>query len=244
MKKDHELLAEVQHLQELNQFKSEFLTTISHQLKAPLASIKWAAEFLISQKQSEKVAKEHLLSIHRSAEQMIALVDNLSKAAKLESGTFPINRQEVDLRKLIEENVSILKPKAEVKSQKVLLDFSEDVMIVSVDSTLFREAFSNILDNAITYAPESSAISVLVKKEKKDYVISVSNQGPAIPEEEQKKIFIKFYRGESVLEAKPGGSGLGLFVAKAAIEALGGKIWFKSPVQDLGGVSFFLSLPA
>ncbi len=107
----------------------------------------------------------------------------------------------------------------------------------------FNEAFKNILDNAINYSSENSKVEVKIDKKDNNYVVSVHNDGPAIPDQDRNKLFTRFYRGEGGVRTKPSGSGLGLYVAKSNIELLNGKIWFESPTNDNQGVTFYISLP-
>ena len=105
----------------------------------------------------------------------------------------------------------------------------------------FSEAVKNILDNAISYAPENAYIDLVLKKAEESYILSIHNSGTAISEEEKGRIFTKFYRSDDAKRLLPEGSGLGLFYAKSCIEVSGGKIWFES--EKGKGTTFFISIP-
>jgi len=238
------LIKDVQRLQDVNKFKTEFLSVISHQLQTPLSSIKWAAELLLSKNKLTHEQAEKLKSMQQSSEQLIRMVQNLLRVSKLELGSLPLKFAPVDLKNLVKNEVEIMKPKAEGKGQKIILiGVSEFSIKIQADIDIVSEAVQNILDNALIYGPERTKIEVRCSREENFYVLSITNDGPAITGEEKEKIFTKFYRGQVAQAVRPGGSGLGLYVAKSAVEAHGGKLWFESPVKGNRGVTFHIGLP-
>ena len=171
------------------------------------------------------------------------MVNDLLSAAKLEGGKIIANRARTDIVKLIENE--FLMEKTEIERKKIKVDFRKetDLREVEVDILLFGQAIKNLLENAVAYSPEDSEITVALTADKSNFAVSVHNEGAGIPEMEHDKLFTKFYRGPVAQRLRPEGSGLGLFIAKLAIEANGGNIWFESPTHDGGGVTFFVSVP-
>lgn len=234
----------IHRLEEANKTKSEFISIASHQLRTPLSAIKWLIELL---KENRSLPQEEVLKlndIYESNERLIRLVNDLLNVSRMESGGLVVSPRPVNLVNLINSCVNLYKPSIEIKKQKITVSIDTEVKEVNLDPVIFNEVLNNILENAVVYAPEDSEIKVGLRRENNNYIISVHNEGPAIPEMEHEKLFTKFYRGPVAQKLRPTGSGLGLFIAKASIEAHGGKIWFESPTgPDSVGVTFYVSIP-
>lgn len=237
------LTRNVRELEEMNKSKTEFISIASHQLRTPLSSMKWLIESLRKDDHFSDKQEEKLANIYESNERLISLVGDLLSISRLEAGSVASKRQPTDISELIRETMTLFEPVAKSRNVRVELSITDDIKTLSIDRALFSEAFENILDNAIAYSPEGSAVAVSVSKRNDEYLIGIRNDGPGIPEIEHDKIFNKFYRGPLAQKLRPRGSGLGLFIAKLAMEANQGKIWFESPIKDGNGVTFWLSLP-
>lgn len=237
------LLDTIHRLERANQLKSEFISIASHQLRTPLSAIKWVIELLMDNNNLSPDYKGKLQDIYTSNQRLIVLVNDLLSAAKLEGGKIIANRIKTDVAKLVENEITM--QKSEIGRKKIKIDFKKETnnIEISVDTLLFGQVIKNLLENAIAYSPEDSEISIDLREEKNDLVFSFHNEGPGIPEMEHDKLFTKFYRGPVAQRLRPEGSGLGLFIAKLAVEANGGNIWFESPTHDGGGVTFFVSVP-
>ncbi len=137
----------------------------------------------------------------------------------------------------------MLKPIAVTKNQKIFFEIPDDVHIVKICNEYLARAFQNVFDNAITYGSEGSDILIKLgeNKEHTSYIVSVHNFGPIIPNEEMPRIFEKFHRVPGSEKIKPTGTGLGLFIAKSAIELNGGKIWIES--EENKGTTVYFTVP-
>jgi PAS domain S-box-containing protein len=225
----------------LEQAKNDFLSLASHQLRTPLSAIKWTLEGLMQDSDLKERQKQYLRDVYSSNERLIGLVNGLLNVARIEAGKRIVNKQPTNLVDLIDYSYKTCKPNAEKRGQTIKLFIDAPLKKIRIDRTLFNETFNNLLSNAISYGSENSKITVRVKLEEKSYVISVNNFGPPITKSDRDKIFNKFFRGQNVESYAHVGTGLGLFLAKAAAEANGGKIWFESNAKD--GTTFYFTVP-
>ncbi len=232
-------------LQKAGKAKSDFVVMASHQLRTPLSAIKWLLQPLLEESDNlTPEQRQKLRAVYQSNERLINLVGDLLSTTKLESGEVVAKREPADLGSLIEGAVKTLQPEAEMNKVRIRTRAEGDLKKIKLDPILFAEAFKNILDNSLGFAPAGSVVDITVSRRGGDYVIGVHNDGPAVTEEERVKLFAKFYRGPLAKSRRPEGSGLGLFFARAAMEALGGKVWFESPTNpDNTGATFYLGVP-
>jgi len=235
-----EVFRDITKEKEIERAKTQFVSLASHQLRTPLTSTKWLIEILMEENLT-KEQKEKIKNLFLANERLITLVNDLLDVSRVESGRVDYHQEEVNLIDLINREVELLKLPAEKSGKKIIFSKKDSRATVKTDPILFDEAFKNILDNAVTYSPEGSDIYVRLEKDGDNYLVSVNNQGPLIPEGDKHKIFSRFYRSEEGRKIKPEGSGLGLFIAKSAVETLGGKIWFES--SEKKGVTFSMSIP-
>jgi signal transduction histidine kinase len=215
---------------------------IFHELRAPLTAIKWTTESLLEEN-LEVGQKSKLQDIYKTNQFLITLVNDLLNVSRIESGRFKANKKSVDVAEAMREIISMFQPIAAKKNQTIALEMKCELKPVSVDRDLFVRVLENLLDNAIGYGSEGSRVFVIAdcSPQQRFYIIAVTNQGQVIPEEDKQKIFSKFYRSGSARKIKPTGTGLGLFIAKSAVEANGGRIWFESSKDR--GTTFYFTVP-
>lgn len=237
------LLEDIKKLKQINKIKSEFLSIASHQLRTPLSSIKWLIELLMETNKLEEDQKEKLRDIYKSNERLIELVDDLLSATKLETGSFSINHQPINLVELLKGCIASLRPVADSHNQKLNFIVEGEIKPIEADPMLLSQAFINILDNAFAYSPYGAEVVINLKRDDGHYIIAIHNFGSPIPESDHDKLFTKFYRGATAARLRPSGSGLGLFISKMAVESNGGSIWFESPTPDGEGTTFYISFP-
>jgi PAS domain S-box-containing protein len=227
---------------ELDRAKTDFISLASHQLRTPLSSMKWVMELLLQQKEglSEKQL-DKLNDLHTSNERLIQLVNSLLNIARMETGKLQATKKPARITDLIQSSCRLIKPSADKKGQSIHCDVRSDVAESAVDPMLFDEAFNNLLSNAINYGAEGTDIRVTVDRKDGEYLVSVNSHGLVITPEDQERLFTKFFRSAEARSAVSAGTGLGLYIAKAAVEANGGKIWVDSTAEN--GTTFFFTVP-
>jgi signal transduction histidine kinase len=225
---------EISKEKEIAHAKTDFVAIASHQLRTPLSTIKWYADFLVSGDAGDlsEVQKKYLTQIYVSNERLIELVNGLLDVSRIDVGTFSIEPEPTDVIEKME--TALCKFKKDIEVKNLTIEKSFDVFgPINLDPRLTKIVFENIVSNSVKYTPEGGKIRVEIKKTDKDIFIKVSDTGMGIPREQQPKIFTKLFRADNAKKAETVGNGLGLYIAKAVIEKSGGKIWFESPSLDL-----------
>ncbi|MFA5270129.1 MAG: PAS domain S-box protein [Patescibacteria group bacterium] len=230
---------------QIDTMKSEFVSVASHQLKTPLAGIKWITELLLGdkiEKPSEKQI-EYLNDIQSSNNRMLKLVNDLLDVSHIETGRkFEIVKQPTDIAELV--GMALKNNQQLAKDKQVTVTIckgAEPKLSLNVDSDKIRQVFENLINNAIKYSKEGGQVEIGCQHGKKEITLSVKDNGIGIPQSQQNRVFEKFFRADNALTQATDGTGLGLYIAKAIVEAHGGKMWFES--EENKGTTFFFSLP-
>ena len=234
----------VEQIMMANKIKSEFVSIVSHQLKAPLTGMRWASDVLTSNKIGELNDKqeEYLKDIQESTSRMIRLVNDLLDVSKIESGKMEIRLQDVDLKEIVEISIKELTSFARANNVEFVVDIERGTGKIKTDPIRIKMVIQNFIDNAIKYtSSKKGVVKVLLENKAKNIYCSVEDNGLGISKVEQARIFDKFFRGSGMAKKQTIGTGLGLYIAKAAIESSGGKIGFKSEKQK--GSTFWFTLP-
>lgn len=216
---------------------------VTHQLKIPLTRNKWLLDYLINDPTdgySEK-QKELFQKIYADNERAIGLVDEMLHAGKEESSEAGIDKIKTDLPELVEKIIDEIRSDAERKNIKLTFQKSGDIPPVLVDPQKIRYVFENLFTNAVHYTPRGELISINMDCIENEISVSVKDTGIGIPQDEQSKIFGKFFRASNARKTENDGNGLGLFIIKRIMEEHGGKIWFES--RENVGSTFWVSLP-
>jgi PAS domain S-box-containing protein len=229
---------------EVDKAKTEFVSLASHQLKTPMSAVNWYSEMLMDEdvgKLTDK-QKDFLKEIREGNDRMVKLVNGLLNVSRIDMGTLSIVPELVDLKKMFESVLGELQFGAEAKKLKIVKSYDATLPKISLDPNLMRIVVQNLLSNAVKYTREGGEIKVEVKKQNaKDVLITVKDNGYGIPKKQQPSIFKKLFRADNAKTMKVEGTGLGLYVAKAVVDAFGGKIWFES--EENKGTAFYITLP-
>ena len=244
VKRDKELTLANEKLHELDKIKTEFLSIAAHQLRTPLSAVKWILSVLLEE-HSAKLAPEqkaYLIKGEESNNRMIRLVDDMLNVTRIENGKSKFNFYLLSLPDILKNVVEGFKSRVQEKDIRLNYTQSEDSYPkIFIDPEKISFLMENLLENALRYTPNGGAISVTLSKEADYLVVSVTDTGIGIPDDEQRNIFTKFFRATNAVRTVTDGNGLGLFVAKDAIERHGGQISFTSKVGE--GTTFRFQIP-
>ncbi len=235
------LWRDVTHDKELEQIKSQLLSTVSHELRTPLASIKGFATTLLREDvQWDKATQQEFLRIiEDESNRLEELIDNLLDMSQVEAGGLRIAREPVQLRRLVREAVEQAQRRTE--AHWFVVDLPAELPRVWADPRRIRQVLNNLLENAVKYSPDGGQITVACEVKGDSILVSVADQGQGIPPGDLERIFDRFYQVDGGATRKTGGSGLGLAIAKGIIEAHHGSIWAESAVGQ--GSIFRFTLP-
>lgn len=235
-------LVDINAQKKVDQVKSEFVSLASHQLRTPIAAMKWNLELLIAKHSGELTAtqREYLKKFEKNLVRMDKLVGDFLNVAKLELGTFVANDQSVSPREVIEELVEEYRERAESKEVSIVTKIDERILPVTTDPQLIRMILGNVVSNAVKYTPQSGTVTLRVGQKGSQVLFEVSDTGIGIPIEEHDKIFGKIYRASNARLKVAEGTGLGLYIAKQASEVIGGVLSFVSVENE--GTTFTLAL--
>ncbi|MFQ5576877.1 MAG: ATP-binding protein [Anaerolineae bacterium] len=232
---------DVTRLHEADDLKETLLAVISHELKTPVSIIKGYAGTLAREDANwdRDTLGEGLAVIEEEADRLNTLITNFLEASRLQTGNLKLQKTEVFIPDLARSAVDALK--ATTTRHRFEVDFPPDFPPVPGDYERLNEVLTNLLGNAIKYSPQGGRIAVGGKTLPNAVHIYVSDEGIGIPPAEQERIFERFHRVDNSLTRKAPGTGLGLFLVKAVVEAHGGSVWVQS--KPGAGSTFWLELP-
>lgn len=234
-------LKELDAIKKLSQLKSEFLSNISHELRTPLTSIKAYSETLLTRhdRMPPEMQLDCLSIIDSESDRLARLLDDLLDFSRMEAGKLKLKKEWMDIQQLVLSTIEEMKMQTSRHNIQVTLQNPPERIMADRDR--IKQALINLVSNAIKYSPQGGNIVCAVEGKVQEVVVGVSDQGIGIDEEHLPHIFEKFYRVEGPLSYQISGTGLGLPITKAIIEAHGGSIWAASrPGQ---GTTISFSLP-
>lgn len=238
------ILHDITREKRVERMKTEFVSIAAHQLRTPLSAIKWTLKMLLSGDLGEVSSdqKELLDKTYQSNERMINLINDLLDVTRIEEGRYVYKPQYSQLEDVVSFVLKSLKGEFEKKGVELKYDKPEKKLPkVKIDVEKMKVAITNLVDNAIKYTPKGGKVTVRIKSGKKELEVSVRDTGVGIPEDQQDRIFSKFFRSANVMRMDTEGNGLGLFIVKNIIEAHKGKVWFESIEGE--GTAFYFALP-
>ena len=237
------VLHDVTKEKEIARLKSDFVSNVSHELKAPLASIKAYIEMLLDgEVRDEAQSREFFQIIAAETDRLSRLIENILNLSRLESGLVPVNKTDLAVTEILREVCDVITPQAAQKNVRLEADLAPVFFRVHADRDMLYQAVLNVVSNAVKYTPEGGRVRISTFLADGSVVVEVADTGHGVPPEELQKIFEKFYRARASAKVATG-TGLGLALVKHVIEAIhGGRVAVESQVGK--GSTFRLSLPA
>ncbi len=234
------VMQDISYLKELDQMKSEFVSTVSHDLKTPLTAIRGFADLIRMTGSLDDQQRQFIQRIKEITAEMTDMITDLLDMGKIEAG---IELQQVpcDLIRLAEDVLLSLEPRAREKEITVETEWPDDLPPVVGDPDRLKQVLMNLVGNAIKYTPEGGHVWVRLLPEDGRIIASVQDTGYGIAKRDQKQLFQKFYRVRSDETAHIEGTGLGLAIARSIVERHGGRIWVES--EPGKGSTFSFTLP-
>ncbi len=221
----------------VEEMKSEFVSTVSHELRGPLTSIYGFAETLLREDIpfGEEERRVFLGYISSESSRLTGIVDQLLNVARLDTGDLHVNLIATDVRPLVTEVVTSVEESA---AHDFVLELPPEPLAAEADADKLRQVLAHLVDNAVKYSPDGGRVTVAARRKSDTVEFQVADEGVGIPESEHDRIFRKFYRADQ----ERGGTGLGLFLAQGLVTAMGGRIRVESSEGE--GSRFAFELPA
>ncbi|MEE8449536.1 MAG: ATP-binding protein, partial [Thermodesulfobacteriota bacterium] len=234
---------DVTELREIENMKTEFVSTVSHELRTPLTSIKGSIGLIlggVAGEVNDEVA-ELLTIAQNNTDRLIRLINEMLDVSKIESGKIQMNKESLAVDTLVKKALERIKGYANECQVKLKCQLPEQIPLVLADRDRIEQVITNLLSNAIKFTPAGGVVTLEVTDESESVNISVADTGIGIPEGQLEKIFDKFHQVDQSTIRQKGGTGLGLSICYAIVSEHGGKIWAESTEGE--GSSFNFTLP-
>ena len=236
------VLHDITDLRRADQIRRDFVANVSHELRTPLTAIRGYVEALSDGDVTTENSRRFLDIIERHTERMERLVKDLLRLARLDAGQEGLEILSCDARNLINAVVTELSSALEQRQQRVDLVIGPGADALRADPAKLHDVLRNLIANAITYSPERTSIRVETMREGSSVTLSVSDEGPGIPEEDLSRVFERFYRVDKSRARDPGGTGLGLAIVKHLVELHKGDV--RAENRPAGGARVSVTLPS
>jgi signal transduction histidine kinase len=234
------VMQDITYLKELDNMKSDFVATVSHDLRSPLTNINGYALLLPEAGELNETQQEFVEGIRLSVAKMTTLIDNLLDLGKIEARV-GMEMKPCQLATVINEAVENLREQAGAKEITLQLDLSPELSLVQGNKVRLDQLMSNLVGNAIKFTPDGGMVTVSAREEKGEVVVEVKDTGIGIAPEDQVHLFEKFYRVVSEETSDIEGTGLGLAIVRSIVEGHSGRVWVESELGQ--GSTFGFALP-
>jgi two-component system sensor histidine kinase KdpD len=222
---------------ETEELRSTLLSSVSHDLRTPLAAISGATTTLLQKDVTLETSESHdlLQTIYEESEHLKQIIRNVLDMTRLETKAIKVKKEWESIEEITGAVLNRLSD--ELGTRKVKVDIPNEIPLVPFDPLLIEQVLTNLIDNAIKYTPKDMPISLTAKMDGGSILVEVADRGAGIPAGEEERIFEKFVRGSTA----GGGIGLGLTICRAIVNAHGGRIWVEN--RPKGGAIFRFTLP-
>ena len=232
-------MQDITDLKEIDRMRSEFVNTVSHDLRSPLTSVIGYAELVERAGPLNENQRDFLSRIQDSVQHITALINDLLDLGSIEAG-LDNRREYIQLEGILRYTLEMLHGQIKSKSIKVHTEVAPSLPALRANPIRLRQVLDNVVGNAIKYSHDSGDVKISIHSEGDQMILQVTDQGPGISPTDQPHIFDKFYRGSNI-SSDIAGSGLGLAIVKTIVENHQGRIWLESTLGK--GSSFFIVLP-
>jgi signal transduction histidine kinase len=231
-------IRDISRFRQADELKSEFISIVSHELKTPVALIKGYVSTLRRDdvEWDREIMDASLEVIEEEADRLTGLIENLLDASRLQAGGMPLKRADIAMEKMAERLAERFQTQTE--HHRIVVDFPDDFPVIMADESRLEQVLSNLISNAIKYAP-GGEIRITGRTLANEIIICVTDEGPGIAPGDLPFIFDRFYRAPET-SRKTKGAGLGLYLARAIVEAHGGRMWADPKTEKGARVCFSL----
>jgi PAS domain S-box-containing protein len=235
------IMRDVTHFKELDTLKSEFVSTVSHDLRSPLTLMRGYATMLDMVGDLNEQQESYVSKIISGVESMANLVNDLLDLGRIELGV-DLQVEKISVLDVLEKVTSTLQMQATQKDIELSLELPKDLPDqIDADPALFHQAIYNLVENAVKYTSEGGQVFVRVRTSPKALVFEIQDTGIGIAAEDMARLFEKFYRGKAREARTRAGTGLGLAIVRSIAERHGGRVWVES--EEGKGSTFYLQIP-
>jgi signal transduction histidine kinase/CHASE3 domain sensor protein len=234
----------VERLKDLDEVKSDFVSSVSHELRTPLTSVMGYLEMLRDREAGPLTSEQDrmLYIVERNTERLLDLIEDLLALARIESGRFKVSPAPIELPPLLDDALDAVRPEIGKRELRLLIDVPPGLPLVLGDARQLERVLLNLLSNAVKFTPPGGQVRVTLAPRVRSVVLEVADTGYGIPVEEQGKLFTRFFRSSVSQQHSVPGTGLGLMIVKAVVDSHGGSIEVRSATGR--GTAVTVSLPA
>jgi len=236
------LFHDITELKRADEIRRDFVANVSHELRTPLSILRGYIETMLDDRKMPRGETTRILEVMDQHSKRLGLLANdLLTLAQLESGTSRVELTEIDVLRFLSDLVRDWEKKFATKDLEAVVEVSDDCSIIRADEERLREVYDNLLDNAVKYSGNGGTVRLATEARNGEVILSVSDTGVGIGQEDLPRIFERFYRADKARSRELGGTGLGLSIVKHIAQLLGGKVEAESELGE--GTTIRVILP-